>query len=73
MKEYIIEIENENVVNEDTLNDITEALNTLGIRLYVYEKEQDIDPQGFVRFPSSETHTYLHRQRNKPLLDNLYI
>ena len=41
MKEYIIEIENENVVNDDTLNDITEALNTLGIRLYVYEKEKE--------------------------------
>ena len=37
MKENIIEVENENV---DTLESITEALNTFSISAYVYEKEE---------------------------------
>ena len=37
-KEYIIEVENADV---DTLDTITEALNTFNIRCYVYEKEQE--------------------------------
>jgi len=37
MKEYIIEVENE---NEDTLDTITEALNAFSISAYVYEKEE---------------------------------
>ena len=37
-KEYIIEVENENT---DTLESITEALNTFNIRCYVYEKEEE--------------------------------
>ena len=36
-KEYIIEVENENT---DTLENITEALNTFNIRAYVYENEE---------------------------------
>lgn len=36
-KEYIIEVENEST---DTLESITEALNTFNIRCYVYEKEE---------------------------------
>jgi len=38
MKEYIIEVENE---NEDTLDMITEALNAFNISAYVYEKEEE--------------------------------
>ena len=37
-KEYIIEVENEST---DTLESITEALNTFNIRCYVYEKEEE--------------------------------
>jgi|TARA_R100000084_G_scaffold108097_1_gene69854 hypothetical protein len=37
-KEYIIEVENENT---DTLENITEALNTFNIRAYVYENEEE--------------------------------
>ena len=37
-KEYIIEVENHDI---DTLESITEALNTFNIRCYVYEKEQE--------------------------------
>lgn len=36
-KEYIIEVENADV---DTLDTITEALNTFNVRCYVYEKEE---------------------------------
>jgi hypothetical protein len=36
-KEYIIEVENADV---DTLDTITEALNTFNVRCYVYEKDQ---------------------------------
>ena len=37
-KEYIIEVENADV---DTLDTITEALNTFNVRCYVYEKEEE--------------------------------
>jgi len=37
-KEYIVEVENENT---DTLESITEALNTFNIRAYVYENEEE--------------------------------
>ena len=36
-KEYILEVENADV---DTLDTITEALNTFNVRCYVYEKEE---------------------------------
>jgi archaellum component FlaF (FlaF/FlaG flagellin family) len=37
-KEYIIEVEN---ADTDTLDTITEALNTFNVRCYVYEKEEE--------------------------------
>lgn len=37
MKEYIIEVEN---ADTDTLQSITEALNSFNIRCYVYEKNE---------------------------------
>jgi len=39
-KEYIVEVENE---NENTLDSITEALNTFNINAYIYEKEEEED------------------------------